>query len=75
MRTLRCPKCEGSMGEGYMLSEKQGYRVVSSWVAGAPVKSIWTGLKLASKPVPVQTFRCGRCGYLESYANDRGSAS
>ena len=69
MRTLRCAKCDGAMGEGFLLSEIQSRRAVTSWVQGAPQKSFWLGLKLPAKPVPVQTYRCQRCGYLENYAN------
>ena len=69
MRKLTCPKCQGTMNEGFLLTDRQGARSVSSWVEGAPQKSFWLGLKLPSKPVPTQTFRCQRCGYLENYAN------
>ena len=68
MRTQRCPKCEGAMGEGFLLGEKNGTRVVTGWVAGAPKKA-WWGLKLPARPIEVQVFRCARCGFLESYAN------
>ena len=47
----------------------QGSGAVPKWVAGEPQKSIWTGLKLRGKEqLPVTTYRCRRCGYLESYA-------
>jgi len=30
---------------------------------------MWTGLKLRGKDkLAITTYRCGRCGYLESYA-------
>ncbi len=36
---------------------------------GAPVKSLFVGLKLKGKDKrPIETWRCGRCGYLENYA-------
>ena len=39
------------------------------WVEGEPQYSIWTGLKLRGKErLPVTTYRCSRCGFLESYA-------
>jgi hypothetical protein len=38
----------------------------SSWIAGLP----WEGLKTKKpKPLVVATFRCPKCGYLESYAS------
>lgn len=43
---------------------------VAQWVEGAPEKSFWTGLKTKDRAVlPVMVYRCGRCGYLEWYAN------
>jgi hypothetical protein len=47
--------------------------VVDHTYGGFPTpESIWTGEKMSSKERhPVQTFRCARCGYLESYAPPR----
>jgi hypothetical protein len=43
---------------------------VSEWLEGEPEKSFWTGLKTKGKErFAVRTFRCPKCGYLESYAN------
>ena len=40
------------------------------WVEGDVVKSWWRGLDTTNREMfKVQTFRCTRCGYLESYAN------
>jgi len=42
------------------------------WVEGEPQRSFWTGLKTKDRDVyGVTTFRCERCGYLESYATAR----
>jgi dienelactone hydrolase len=42
---------------------------LSARVEGRPEASIWTGLKIKGKRrIPVRTFRCEACGYLESYA-------
>ncbi|MES2097487.1 MAG: PF20097 family protein [Pseudomonadota bacterium] len=70
MRSSECPKCQGSMAEGFVLDVGQhGSRTVSTWVEGAAEKSFWTGLKIGKKAsFPIQTWRCGRCGFLESYA-------
>ena len=58
------------MTPGFLLeSTDHGGRGVTKWVEGAPEKSIWTGLRLGERQVlPVVTFRCLHCGYLESYA-------
>ena len=70
-RSSVCPRCQGSMSEGFILDKTDSRPVVSSWVEGEPVKSMWTGIRLSGrKRIEIQTFRCRRCGYLESYAPD-----
>ena len=58
------------MEEGVILDAgAYGSLDVGKWVEGSPVRSIWTGLKVSGKEkLDVTTFRCRRCGYLESYA-------
>jgi hypothetical protein len=57
------------MEPGYLVDEGHGTRSVPKWIAGDPQKSIWTGLKLRGRDrLEVSTYRCRRCGYLESYA-------
>lgn len=69
MRSNTCLKCGSSMTEGFVVDNGYGTKTVSTWVEGAPVNSFWTGLKLRGRrQVPIQTWRCGRCGYLENYA-------
>jgi hypothetical protein len=67
--SLECPRCSGSMETGFTIDVGYGTKAVPKWAPGEPNKSIWTGLKV--KPAEqreVTTFRCRRCGYLESYA-------
>lgn len=67
--THACPKCQSSMQKGFVLDEAYGYRAVSSWVEGEPKKSYWIGVKLeGKKPIEVESWRCGRCGFIEQYA-------
>ncbi|HEU0133352.1 MAG TPA: PF20097 family protein [Allosphingosinicella sp.] len=64
-----CPKCAGAMEPGFTLDQGHGSYAVAEWVEGEPERSIWTGIKLGKKTrFKVQTWRCRRCGYLESYA-------
>jgi len=59
------------MEAGYIVDVMygQGSAAAPKWVAGEPQRSVWTGLKLRGKEqLPVTTYRCRRCGYLESYA-------
>ena len=68
-RSLSCPRCSGQMEAGFTVDEGHGTRSVPKWVEGEPVKSIWTGLRLRGREkFEVVTYRCRRCGYLESYA-------
>jgi len=65
-----CAKCGGRMEQGFVLdhSDNHGKRV-SGWVEGAPERGWFRPLKLRGKrQLEVQTWRCTRCGYLESYA-------
>lgn len=51
------------------MDNSQGARSVGHWVPGPPEKSFWRGTKLPDEElIPIGTFRCGSCGYLESYA-------
>ena len=57
------------MEQGFIIDNTYGARIVSHWSAGQPRKSFWTGTKLPEeKQIPIGTFRCESCGFLESYA-------
>lgn len=67
--THNCPKCDGRMSEGFVIDEGYGVAHVSTWQGGEPRRSIWTGLKTSKEDqAKISTWRCDRCGYLESYA-------
>jgi hypothetical protein len=66
-----CPKCKRPMSVGFVLehghNERRG---VTHWVEGLPEKSFWAGLVTKNRRVlPITTWRCERCGFLESYAH------
>ena len=65
-----CPKCNGSMTEGFVVDQGDyGAAHVSRYQPGAPSRSFWTGLKQnAQEQVEITTMRCNRCGFLEHYA-------
>jgi hypothetical protein len=72
MARKTCPKCQSAMIEGFVVDNGHGTKSVSGWIEGLPEKSIWTGLKLRGrKPIDIATWRCGSCGFLESYAGGR----
>jgi hypothetical protein len=61
------------MEQGFLVDQGYGTVTVGDWVSGEPVKSIWTGLKLKGRTrLKVSTWRCRRCGFLESYAPGAG---
>lgn len=69
MFTRECPKCRGSMEEGFIADASNGGLAPSKWIAGQPEKSFWHGIKIKDKKqVQISTYRCASCGYLESYA-------
>lgn len=70
MSTKTCPKCQGSMETGVMLDKGHGDSLnTTEWLEGEPERSFWSGVKTKGKErLPVRTYRCARCGYLESYA-------
>jgi len=71
MRSNSCPKCTSSMTQGFVLDrDSYGGHRVRKWVEGAPLKGFF-GLKIGKRQqLEVQTWRCTRCGYLESYAKN-----
>ncbi len=51
-----------------MLDETYGAVKNSGWIKGIADRSMWTGIKLRGrKPSPIVSYRCPRCGLLESY--------
>jgi len=69
---MKCAKCEGQMIRGFNLDRgADNTRYQSVWVEGAPESSLFRGVKLKGKPIyAVISYRCEKCGYLESYARD-----
>ncbi len=62
---IACPKCKQQMQEGYLADEAS----VARWYGGPPKR--WLGMPLvrwAKTQLPITTYRCPSCGYLESYA-------
>jgi hypothetical protein len=61
------------MEAGFTIDVGYGRTAVPKWAAGEAESSFWSsGLKLRGKEqLPVTTYRCRQCGFLESYA-ERG---
>ena len=70
MKSHNCPKCQASMTVGFLVDTTHGGYGFGQWAEGTPEKSFWTGVKLRGrKKFSIQSWRCQRCGSLESYAN------
>lgn len=67
-----CPKCAGDMQRGFVFGYQDGQlRFPPYWAAGVPQWSFWMGIKRPrGKLIPVGTFRCSSCGFLEEYARE-----
>lgn len=66
-----CGKCGGTMAIGVIVDHSHGTNYPETWQKGAASVSKWWGLRLDKKAqLAVETWRCNRCGFLESYAPD-----
>lgn len=65
-----CPKCQRSMEKGYVADLAYGVVMQSAWTPGEPVRRRFLGgiQWNRSGNVPIVTYRCTGCGYLESFA-------
>jgi hypothetical protein len=61
------------MSEGFVIDHGDANRVgQQNWVEGQPERSLWLGIKTKGREkYTITTWRCDKCGYLESYAQDR----
>ena len=62
------------MEAGFVVDHTYGAVAQSEWASGEPNYSIWTGVKMKGVTrYSVLTYRCSKCGYLESYATVESS--
>jgi predicted nucleic-acid-binding Zn-ribbon protein len=67
----KCPKCDGTMQEGFIFDDGYVNLTASRWVADAPELAFGRWVKVAGKEqYQIRSFRCVKCGYLESYAKE-----
>lgn len=74
-KDLKCPKCKGDMEEGVSIE----YKVIGSINLNSnnPKSETW-GKKIKNNvfidsveaEIPITTYRCSKCGFLESYTVD-----
>ena len=66
-----CPKCSGEMVQGTVVSPfRSSILPISKWIKGLPKLSFWMGVHLprGQSSIPIGTYRCQSCGFLEAYA-------
>jgi hypothetical protein len=73
---LKCVRCQGRMEIGVVVDRAHsGMPTRETWVQGIPKWSRWMGLTIKGLPkFPVVSYRCEKCGYLDSYANPEADA-
>ena len=69
----KCPKCDADMERGFTVDMGTGdfsigARHVSKWAPGRPIRSLLFKTWVPRNSLPIGTYRCSACGYLESYA-------
>lgn len=76
MRNLRCPKCNGSMSQGFPIDSTHNAVRVAQWAEGEPAYWFLRILRMKGRRrLPIESWRCDKCGYLEEYAPEiRGSS-
>ena len=70
-----CLRCHKKLTLGYTMSSDhlKAARTVSFWVEGTVVYSFWKGYIIKNRRVMnTVTYRCEKCGLLESYAKAEG---
>lgn len=74
--TPKCGKCGGGMDAGFVIEYTIDRPVQERWAGGKPEPNVALGVidmgvKLEGRrTLPVTSWRCTACGFLESYAND-----
>jgi hypothetical protein len=60
------------MTVGVIVDHGHGQSTPERWQEGEAIVSKWWGLRVDKKALlDVETWRCTKCGYLESYAAEK----
>ncbi|MDT5269186.1 MAG: hypothetical protein QOH49_1372 [Acidobacteriota bacterium] len=66
--TMSCIRCGGAMEEGILMGM---HAAQLKWVQGVPETGMFGRVKVYEKQIfSVATFRCVKCGQLESFARE-----
>ena len=68
MKSRRCPKCDAECEVGFLVDTSR-HEGVGRWASGEPTFYFLRVLRMKGRRrLLVESWRCKRCGYLESYA-------
>lgn len=71
MSDKRCGRCGAPQKEGFILDSTHNAARVGQWAEGVPEYWILRILKMRGRRrLPIQAWRCTKCGLLEVYATD-----
>jgi predicted nucleic-acid-binding Zn-ribbon protein len=65
---IPCEKCGTTMEEGFILDTGLGHATAGTWVEGELGSRPWAVKLEGRQRFAIATYRCPKCGYLESYA-------
>jgi Domain of unknown function (DUF6487) len=66
---VACPKCRAEMTAGFVPDHSHGVILQGHWYEGG-FETKWLGTRLRNEGggLPITTYRCASCGYLEAFA-------
>lgn len=65
---FKCSKCSGEMQEGLVVDLNYAGILQSMWVEDPSATNAGPGAMDGKRKVKTMTYRCSKCGYLDSYA-------
>lgn len=74
MRISECPRCSVTMEMGFIPEQSDKGLHRPQWVEGEVMVGLFSYFRLRKRRrIPFVTYRCPRCGLLESYAREASS--
>jgi len=76
MESLKCPKCNGAMDAGLLVDAAPGGAKTGTWVKGDELPTIKLhfippSVEVTGERYTLTMYRCGSCGFVETYATNR----
>lgn len=68
---LLCDRCDGTMERGFTIDRSHNGAHQHMWCPGVATRSFWSGGVKShhlTTGINITTYRCTRCGRLESFA-------